>query len=67
MDVASPSSVVAAASAAPVSGQEEAASLALKKAIDLRASPAATLIQSLPQRPLLATSGAVGTQVDTFA
>jgi hypothetical protein len=67
MDVELPSSVVVAVGAATAPVPEEAATLVLKKASDLRTSPAAKLVQSLPQQPLLATSGAVGTQVDTFA
>lgn len=38
----------------------------LKKALDVQASAAATLLQALPQ-PALATSGTLGTQVNTFA
>ena len=38
----------------------------LKKALDEQASAAATLLQALPQ-PALATSGTLGTQVNTFA
>ena len=38
----------------------------LKKALDAQASAAATLLQALPQ-PALASSGSLGTQVNTFA
>lgn len=42
----------------------------LKKALDVQASSAATMIdamqQSMPQ-PALATSGTLGTQLNTFA
>ncbi len=38
----------------------------LKKALDAQATTAATLLSALPQPPL-ATSGNVGTQVNTFA
>ena len=40
----------------------------IKKAIDTQASAAATLLQALPQaQPSLATSGSLGTQVNTYA
>ena len=38
----------------------------LKKAIDMQEVTTATLLQALPQ-PQLATSGTLGTQVNTFA
>ena len=44
---------------------EEALAL-VKKALDAQASTAATLLQALPQ-PALASSGSLGTQVNTFA
>lgn len=60
-------SVTSSASAStPGTVQAAAATSVLKKALDLQASSAATLIQSLPQ-PALATSGTVGTKVNTFA
>jgi hypothetical protein len=40
--------------------------LVMKKALDAQASGAAQLIAALPQ-PALATSGTVGTKVNTFA
>lgn len=40
--------------------------LVLKKALDVQASSAAALLHALPQPPL-ATQGALGTQVNTFA
>ena len=46
--------------------QGQAAVSVLKKALDLQASSAAQLIESLPQ-PALATSGPLGTQVNTYA
>jgi hypothetical protein len=39
----------------------------LKKALDAQAATAATLIQSLPQQPALATSGTVGTKLNAVA
>jgi hypothetical protein len=38
----------------------------LKKALDMQASSAMTMLQSLPQ-PALATQGSVGTKLNTFA
>jgi hypothetical protein len=38
----------------------------LKKALDLQAATAATLLQALPQLPL-ASSGSIGTKVNTLA
>ena len=50
-----------------VAAMEIAASvLVLKKALDTQAAGAVQLIQSLPQ-PALATSGALGTRVNTYA
>jgi hypothetical protein len=40
--------------------------LVLKKAMDLQAITAMTLLQTLPQ-PALATQGSLGTRVNTFA
>lgn len=42
----------------------------LKKALDTQAAAAATLLQAVPQppaQPSLATSGSLGTQVNTYA
>ena len=59
--------VVAAAGAADLGTVQGVAAMAvLKRAIDMQAASAAQLIQALPQ-PALATSGSVGTQLDTFA
>ncbi|HNW63114.1 MAG TPA: putative motility protein [Piscinibacter sp.] len=61
------SSAVAGASAAtPGSVQAAASVLVLKKALDMQSSSATQLMASLPQ-PALATSGTLGTQVNTFA
>jgi hypothetical protein len=46
--------------------QGAAAVSVLKKALNLQASSAAQLIEALPQ-PALASSGSVGTQVNTYA
>jgi outer membrane receptor protein involved in Fe transport len=58
---------VANASAADLGTVQGSASVSvLKKALHQQAASIDTLIQSLPQ-PALATSGPVGTQVNTFA
>lgn len=55
------------ASSADLSTVQGAASVSvMKKALNAQAAGAAQLIASLPQ-PALATSGSVGTQVNTFA
>ena len=46
--------------------QGQAALSVLKKALDMQASSAALMLQALPQ-PALATSGTLGTQVNTYA
>ena len=57
----------AQASTADLSSVQGSASvLVLRKAIDAQASTAAQLIQALPQPPL-ATTGPLGTQVNTYA
>jgi len=66
MDAVASSTVAAASDADPGTVQGVAAMSVLKKALDLQASSAVQLIQALPQ-PTLATSGLVGTQVNTFA
>jgi hypothetical protein len=54
-------------SAVQGSPAEEAQVLMLKKAQDIQASSASTLIQALPQPAALATSGSLGRYVNTFA
>ena len=39
----------------------------LKKSMDLQESAAATMLQALPQPTQLATSGALGTKLNTYA
>lgn len=56
--------VAAATSQGP--SQDALNILVLKKALDIQASSAASLIQALPQPPL-ATQGTLGTQVNQFA
>lgn len=61
------SALVNSASSGPPGTVSGAASmLVLKKALDVEAGSAAQLLQALPQPPL-ATSGSVGTQINTYA
>lgn len=67
MDVALSNSIVSTATALASRETSDALNVrVLKKALDIQASSAATLLQALPQPPL-ATSGTLGTQVNTFA
>lgn len=71
MDVALSNSIVATATSLASAQTSDALNMAvLKKALDVQASSATTMIdamqQSMPQ-PALATSGTLGTQVNTFA
>lgn len=67
MNIANSSGVSAATSAAQAKGAGAVQIKVLNKALDAQALSAATLIQSLPQQPKLATSGSVGTQLNTYA
>jgi hypothetical protein len=63
---------VSAASASlqnPSSGQlqGQVQTQMLRKALDMQAATAAALIQTLPPPPPLASSGAVGTRINTYA
>jgi hypothetical protein len=60
------STVTSASNAEPGSVQGGAAIAVLKKALSQDASSAEQLIAALPA-PQLATSGSIGTQVNTFA
>lgn len=71
MDVALTNSIVNTATALASAKTSDALNmLVLKKALDMQAASAATMIdamqQSMPQ-PALATSGTLGTNVNTFA
>ena len=71
MDVALANSIVNTATALASAKTSDALNMVvLKKALDMQAVSAATMLdamqQSMPQ-PALATSGALGTQVNTFA
>jgi hypothetical protein len=66
MNISSTPSVQAATSAASSDSADSVNILVLKKALDLQATAATTLLQALPQ-PTLATEGSVGTKINTFA
>jgi|JI10StandDraft_1071094.scaffolds.fasta_scaffold1760428_2 hypothetical protein len=66
MSPVSSATVSAASSADPGSVQGAAAISVLKQALNSQASSAMQLIQALPQASL-ATSGSLGTRVNTFA
>lgn len=66
MNVSSSTAVQAATAAAQASPSDEVNMVVLKKALNQQASSAMQLLHALPQPPL-ATEGAVGTKVNTFA
>lgn len=66
MNISNTPAVQAATAAAQSSTSDAVNMLVLKKAMDLQASAAMTLLQALPQPPL-ATQGSVGTRVNTYA
>lgn len=68
MDTALTNSIVGTASALASRKDSDALNmLVLKKAINIQADAAATLIQAIPQPPALATSGSVGTKLHAVA
>ena len=67
MDISATSAILNIASTQAASATSQAVNVSvLKKALNLQATNAATLLQSLPQ-PALASSGSLGTQLNTFA
>lgn len=66
MSISSTTAVQSATSAAQSDNADSVNILVLKKALDLQATAAMTLLQALPT-PALATQGSVGTRVNTFA
>lgn len=66
MDGVTSSAVSGASSSTPGSVQGAASVLVLKKALDMQAASATRLIESLPQ-PALASSGTLGTKLNTYA
>jgi len=67
MDMLSNVSVASASSADLGTVQGAASLMVLKKALNAQEATAAQLIAGLPQAQPLATSGSVGTLVNTFA
>ena len=69
MDAVNNATVSNASNADASTVQGQASIQMLKKSMDLQAQAAAQLISALPQQqqPPLATSGSVGTKVNTFA
>lgn len=68
MDTAFTNSIVGTATAMATRSNSDALNvLVLKKALDIQANAAATLIQAIPQPPALAASGNLGTKLNTFA
>jgi hypothetical protein len=65
MEAVSSATVANASAADPGTVAGAASLLVLKKALNMQASSAAQVIQAL-QQPALATSGALGTRVNTF-
>ncbi|MBI3101181.1 MAG: YjfB family protein [Burkholderiales bacterium] len=71
MDVALSNAIIQTATNMASAKQSDAVNIAmLKKALDMQETTAAamldTMVQSMPQ-PQLATSGTLGTQLNTFA
>jgi hypothetical protein len=66
MNISNTPSVQSASAAASGSTADAVNILVLKKALDIQAQGAMTLLQALPQPPL-ASQGPVGTKVNTFA
>ena len=67
MDISATNAIVNTATAQASRTNSDAVNInVLKKALDLQANAAATLLQALPQ-PALASSGSLGTQLNTFA
>ncbi|MFY3385462.1 YjfB family protein [Paracidovorax sp. MALMAid1276] len=67
MDVALTNSLINTATALASAKTSDAVNMAvLKQAMDIQEVAATTLLEALPQ-PALATSGTLGTQVNTFA
>ena len=67
MNIANTPSVQAATSATQVASADVVNLMVLRKALDMQAVSAATLLQTLPAAPALATSGNLGTQLNAFA
>lgn len=66
MNIANTPAVQAASAASQAPSADALNVLVLKKALDIQAASAMSLLQALPQ-PALASQGTLGTQVNTFA
>ncbi len=66
MNIASTPAVQAASAASQAPSADALNILVLKKALDIQAVSALSLLQALPQ-PALASQGTLGTQLNTFA
>jgi hypothetical protein len=71
MDIAATNAIVRTATAQASQTTSDAVNIAvLKKALNTQAAAAATMLQALPQppqQPALATSGTLGTRLNTIA
>ncbi|MBT9596688.1 MAG: YjfB family protein [Vitreoscilla sp.] len=68
MNISNSPGVSAATSAASQGPTGDAVNLlVLRKALDTQAAGALALINAIPPQPALATSGSLGTQVNTYA
>ncbi len=67
MNISNSPAIQAATSAASGPSADGVNILVLKKALNAQASAAAALIQALPQPPALASSGNLGTRLNTTA
>ncbi len=67
MNIANTPSVQAAASATQDANADMVNLMVLRKALDMQAVSALTMLQALPQATALATGGNLGTKLNTFA
>ena len=67
MDAVNNATVSNASNADASTAQGQAHLMMLKKALEVQSTTAAQLIEALPKPPSLASSGSVGTKVNTFA
>lgn len=68
MDISLNSAIVNAASSMQQQETAQAVQVSvLKKAMDIQSTAAMQLLDALPQAPSLASSGSLGTQLNTYA
>lgn len=68
MDVSLTNQIVSTATAMnQAKTAQEVNTKVLKKSMEIQESTAATMLQSVPQTPQLATSGSLGTKLNTYA